>query len=98
MVRGNSIMSGRLVRVRNGDLRPATYIVALPEADKAVELIRSSIGKEGDDITDLGRVSAELLNALGVESGDFRSVSEPTISQLQQQPLSAPESTPAQAG
>jgi hypothetical protein len=78
-------MSGRLVRVRNGDSRGATYIVAVSEAGKAVDLIRSTIGKDGDEITDMGRVSSELLNALGVEDGDFRSVDEPTISQQQQQ-------------
>jgi hypothetical protein len=79
-------MSGRLIRVRNGDLRPATYIVAVLEADKAVELIRSSIGSQGDEITDLGRVSDELLKALAIAAGDFRSIDEPTISQQQQQP------------
>jgi hypothetical protein len=82
-------MSGRLVRVRNGDSRGATYIVAVSEADKAVELVRSSIGKDGDEITDMGRVSPELLKALGLDDGDFRSVDEPTISQQQQQPQAA---------
>lgn len=82
-------MSGRLVRVRRGDLRPATYIVAVAEADKAVELIRSSIGSPGDEIMDIGRVSTELLNALAIAPGDFKSVDEPTISQQQQQPQAA---------
>ena len=82
-------MSGRLVRVRNGTLRPVTYVVALLEADKAVELIRTSIGRDDDEITDLGRVSPELLKALSIEPGDFRSVEEPTISQQQQQPQTA---------
>jgi hypothetical protein len=50
---------------------------------------RSSIGRKDDEITDLGRVSAELLKAFELEPGDFRSVAEPTISQLKQQPLSA---------
>ena len=74
--------------MRNSDLSPTTYIVAVSDADKAVELIRSSIGREDDEITDLGRVSAKLLKALKLEPGDFRSVAEPKISQLQQ-PLSA---------
>jgi hypothetical protein len=78
-------MNGRLVRVRSGDSRAVTYVVAVSEADKAVNLIRSIIGKDGDEITDLGRVSPELLKALGLEDGDFRSVDEPTISQQQQQ-------------
>jgi hypothetical protein len=83
---GGEFMSGRLVRVRSGELRPVTYIVAVPEADKAVALIRSSIGQDGDEITDLGRVSPELLKALAIEPGDFKSTDEPTISQQQQQP------------
>jgi hypothetical protein len=79
-------MSGRLVRVRGGELRPVTYIVAVVEADKAVALIRAAIGRDGDEITDLGRVSDELLKALGIAPGDFKSTNEPTISQQQQQP------------
>jgi hypothetical protein len=82
-------MSGRLIRVRNGNVRAATYVVAVAEADKAIELIRSSIGSDGDEIKDLGRVSAELLKALSLEPGDFKSVDEPTISQQQQQPQQA---------
>jgi hypothetical protein len=82
-------MSGRLVRVRRADLRPAIYIVAEADSSKAIDLIRSCIGIPGDDITDIGRVSAELLSALAIESGDFKSVDEPTISQQQQQPQSA---------
>jgi hypothetical protein len=76
-------MTGGLIRVKNGNLRPATYIVAMPEADKAIELIRSSIGKQADEITDLGRVSDELLNALTLKSGDFRSIDEPPPPQEQ---------------
>jgi hypothetical protein len=79
-------MGGRLIRVRKGDLRPATYIVAVAEADQAIALIRSSIGDAGDEITDIGQVSADLLHALSIGPGDFKSVDEPTISQQQQQP------------
>jgi len=64
-------------------LRATSYIVAMPEADKAIELIRSSIGRQADEITDLARVSDELLNALTLKSGDFRSIDEPPPPQQQ---------------
>jgi hypothetical protein len=38
----------------------------------------------GDEITDLDCVSPELLKALAIEPGDFKSTNEPTISQPQQ--------------
>ena len=81
---------GRLIRVGGyrGDVRSATYIVAVAEGEKAIELIRNSVAKIGDDVTDLGRVSAALLKALAIEPGDFRSIDEPTISQQQEQPQS----------
>jgi hypothetical protein len=81
-------MSGRLVRVRGyrGDPQTISYIVAVPEAERAIELLRSAIGKDGDEITDLGRISTELLKALDLQAGDIKRVTEPTISQQQQQP------------
>lgn len=81
-------MSGRLIRVGGyrGDVRSATYIVAVAEGEKAIELIRDNVAKLGDDITDLGRVSAELLKVLAIEPGDFRSIDEPTIARQQEQP------------
>jgi len=72
-------MTGRLVRVRTRDLRSATYVVAITRADKAVELIRSSIGAEGDQVVDLGPLRVELLNALRLEPGEFANIDDPRI-------------------
>ena len=82
-------MSGRLIRVCRGNLRPALYIVAVAEAENALELIRTTIGRPDDEITDVGRVSPELLNTLSIKPGDFKSVDEPTISQQQEQSQTA---------
>ena len=76
-------MNGRLVRVSRGELRASAYVVAEVDAETAVALIRSAIGSEGDEITDLGRVSPELLAALALKPGAFKSVDEPIISQWQ---------------
>jgi hypothetical protein len=76
-------MSGRLVRVRDRHLRSATYIVAELEADRAVELIRSSVGSWAVEVTDLGRVSAGLLKALSLKSGDFKDIEESPFPQRQ---------------
>jgi hypothetical protein len=77
-------MSGRLVRVRDRHLRSSTYVVAELEADRAVELIRSSVGSWADEVTDLGRVSAGLLKALSLKSGDFKNIEEPPLPRGQQ--------------
>ncbi len=64
---------GRLVRVRCGDDRAAlaAYIVAEPNAAKAVDRIRSKVAGPADAVEDLGRVSEALLQALQVAPGDF---------------------------
>jgi hypothetical protein len=64
---------GRLVRVRCGESRVflAAYIVAEPNAAKAVDRIRTKIAGPADAVEDLGRVSEALLRALQVAPGDF---------------------------
>jgi hypothetical protein len=64
---------GRLVRVRYGESRffLAAYIVAEPDAAKAVDRIRTKVAGPADAVEDLGRVSEALLAALQVAPGDF---------------------------
>jgi hypothetical protein len=64
---------GRLVRVRCGESRSClvAYIVAEPNAAKAVDRIRTEIAGPADAVEDLGRVSEALLRALQVAPGDF---------------------------
>jgi hypothetical protein len=47
------------------------YIVAVADADQAVQIIRSKIADLTDDVEDLGRVSGALVQALKLASGEF---------------------------
>ena len=47
------------------------YIVAVADADQAVQIIRSKIADLTDDVEDLGRVSLALVRALKLASGEF---------------------------
>jgi hypothetical protein len=62
---------GRLIRVEKyrGDANAVTYIVAIANPTKAIDLIRKKVA--ADDIQDLGRVSAALLKALELSLGEF---------------------------
>lgn len=63
---------GRLIRVsRLGDPRTAAYIVAVPDPDRAVDLIRKQVAAPDDEIKDFGRVSNELLEALNLMPDQF---------------------------
>lgn len=64
---------GRLIRVSkyHGDPKAVAYIVAISEAARAIELIRSKVAQSGDKIEDLGRVSDALLLAMKIGPGNF---------------------------
>jgi hypothetical protein len=47
------------------------YIVAVADADQAVEIIRGKVADLSDDVEDLGRVSPVLMRALKLASGEF---------------------------
>jgi hypothetical protein len=47
------------------------YIVAVADADQAVQIIRSKIADLTDDVEDLRRVSRALVQALKLASGEF---------------------------
>ena len=64
---------GRLIRVGKyrGDANAVAFIVAISDPSEAVELIREKVAGPADEIQDLGRVSAALLTALALWSGEF---------------------------
>jgi hypothetical protein len=63
---------GRMVRVSGRDDGHAVdYIVALSDADEAIDLIKRKVGAREDQIKDVGRVSDELLNALNLMPEQF---------------------------
>jgi hypothetical protein len=47
------------------------YIVAVADADQAVQIIRNKTADRTDDVEDLGRVSQALVRALKLAAGEF---------------------------
>jgi hypothetical protein len=47
------------------------YIVAEPDAARALDLIQENVAEAGDDVDDLGRVTSALLDALNLKQGEF---------------------------
>jgi len=64
---------GRLIRVRayRADPEATVYVVAEPEADKAINILKDALARPNDDYEDLGRVADVLLNALSLQPGMF---------------------------
>jgi hypothetical protein len=62
---------GRLIRVskHRSDQTAVVYVVAEPEPDKAIAIVRKQAGNPGDDVEDLGRVTDTLLSALNLSPG-----------------------------
>lgn len=67
---------GRLIRVSKyrGDSEAVSYLVAVPDKAKAIELITSQAASAGDDVEDLGRVSEALITAMHLPPGHFVAV------------------------
>jgi len=63
----------RFIRVRRyrGDAQAVVYIVAISNPSTAIDLIRTKAAHPPDEVQDLGRVSATLLEALAVPPGEF---------------------------
>ena len=64
---------GRLIRVRTyrADPEATIYVVAEPEVEKAIKILRTALARPDDDYEDLGRVSDVLLNTLSLHPGMF---------------------------
>jgi hypothetical protein len=64
---------GRLIRVRahRHDPTATIYVVAEPEVEKAIQILRTSLVRPQDECEDLGRVTDTLLNALSLQPGQF---------------------------
>jgi len=48
------------------------YVVALSDADEAIELIKKQVGIPGDRVEDIAPVSDVLPAALRLRRGDFK--------------------------
>jgi hypothetical protein len=66
---------GSLVKVTTsssgGDVVTIAYVVSEQDPDRAVEIIKSKIARQTDEVIAVSRISEELLRALGVASGEF---------------------------
>ena len=69
---------GRLIWVRKdrGDRCGVSYIVAVPAAVEAMDLVRRYCAEPDDIIEDRGRVSEELLQALKLLPNQFARADE----------------------
>lgn len=47
------------------------YVVSEQDANSAINIISRKIARRAEDVVFVSRVSEELLNALGVEPGEF---------------------------
>jgi hypothetical protein len=65
--------NARLIRktVHHGDRSSILYIVAVPKADQAVQIIRSKAADHDDEVEDLGRVAGLLVQAFKLAPGEF---------------------------
>ena len=64
---------GRLIRVRTSRADPEAtiYVVAEPEVEKAINILKTALARPDDDYEDLGRVSESLVTALSLQPGMF---------------------------
>jgi hypothetical protein len=64
---------GRLVRVSRyrGDPHGTAYLVAVPDREAALKLVAEKAANPGDEIEDLGRVSANLILVMALAPGEF---------------------------
>ena len=47
------------------------YLVSEQDADRAINIINGKIARRAEEVVFVSRVSEELLNALGIEPGNF---------------------------
>jgi hypothetical protein len=59
------------VRAHRGDPASTLYIVAEPEAEKAIDILQVALARSYHDYEDLGRVTDALIKALSLQPGTF---------------------------
>jgi hypothetical protein len=65
--------NGRLIRIRThrSNADAVIYVVAEPESDKAIAILRDALSRQQDEYEDLGRVADTLLATLCLQPGQF---------------------------
>ena len=63
----------RLIRVRTHrrDADATIYVVAEPDVDKAIDILKIALARPSYEYEDLGRVTDTLLNTLSLQPGQF---------------------------
>jgi hypothetical protein len=64
---------GRLIRVRahRRDPQATIYVVAEPDVEKAIDILKTALPRSDADFEDVGRVTDQLLKALSLQPGMF---------------------------
>lgn len=64
---------GRLIRVRahRRDPQATIYVVAEPDVEKAIDILKTALPRSHADFEDVGRVTDQLLKALSLQPGMF---------------------------
>ena len=67
------MLNGRLIRIRThrSDTDAIIYVVAEPESDKAIAILKRALSRREDEYEDLGRVTDMLLATLSLQPGQF---------------------------
>jgi hypothetical protein len=67
-------MHGRIVRVARATGAINTYVVAEPDKDKAVAIIKAKVADASDKVEAIGRASAAMLAEMGLAAAQFSKV------------------------
>jgi hypothetical protein len=59
------------VQAHRSDPDATIYVVAEPEFEKAVSILKPALSRPDDDYEDLGRVSDTMLDTLSLRPGTF---------------------------
>ena len=65
--------NGRLIRIRThrSDAAAVIYVVAEPEREKAIAILKHALSRPEDEYEDLGRVTDTVLTALALQPGQI---------------------------
>ena len=65
--------NGRLIRIRTArsDAAAVIYVVAEPEREKAIAILKHALSRPEDEYEDLGRVTDTVLAALAIQPGQI---------------------------
>lgn len=57
--------------MRRSNTDSTIYVVAEADVEKTTDILKTALARRHDEYDDLGRVYGSLLNALGLQPGQF---------------------------